>query len=162
MEVPAAWEGQQVNASDILDALRKHHKGAALVHEVVVTDPWAQSNHISGTGHTNHSRRIDALMVESLQLTAIEIKISKADLARETWAKTVPWRRITHRYVYAVPAGLTDKAPFYGAGLWWVHEDGRVEVRKKARVQKYPEPLPQQVVQALMYRAASKSPVSME
>lgn len=82
MEVPAVWDGQQVNASDILDALRKHHKGAALVHEVVVTDPWAQSNHISGTGRTNHSRRIDALMVESLQLTAIEIKISKADLAR--------------------------------------------------------------------------------
>lgn len=55
-------------------------------------------------------------------------------------------------------AGLIDAADvaleFYYAGLWWVHPDGRVEVRRKATIQKYPEPLPQQLIQSLAYRAA--------
>lgn len=44
-------------------------------------------------------------------------------------------------------------APVSVAGLWWVHGDGTVEVKKKAQVRRYPEPLPQKVVQAVAWRA---------
>lgn len=40
----------------------------------------------------------------------------------------------------------------YWAGVWGVHEDGRVEVLRRAKIHKHPEPLPQQVVQAMAYR----------
>ena len=104
------------------------------------------------------STRIDGLMFHSLQRTAIEVKVSVADFRRETHAKQRAWIRCTHRFVFAVPAGLIDAADvaleFYYAGLWWVHPDGRVEVRRKATIQKYPEPLPQQLIQSLAYRAA--------
>ncbi|MFC8799205.1 hypothetical protein ACFT2C_15825 [Promicromonospora sp. NPDC057138] len=38
--------------------------------------------------------------------------------------------------------------------MWWVHEDGSVQIAAQAKVNKTPETLPQQVVQALAYRAA--------
>ncbi|SKL83003.1 hypothetical protein [Mycobacteroides abscessus] len=149
-----------MNAADVLTALRKHHSGAALVPEVVIHDDhptWAELHDGHGQPYT---RRIDALMFDSLERTAIEIKVSKADAARETWAKVQPWRRVCHRFVYAVPAGLIEHPPVYGCGLWWIHEPtamyphGRVEVRRKVSINKTPEPLPQHVVQALAYRAA--------
>lgn len=152
-------------AAAVLEALMYHHGGAALVPEVVIQDDypiWAELE--SGHGQP-HTRRIDALMFDSLQRTAIEIKVSAADVKRETWQKVRPWRRVVHRYVYVVPAGLIEQPPIYGCGLWWLHPPtprhryGRLEVRRKARVQPYPEQLPQHVIQALAYRAVGKSPI---
>lgn len=102
-------------------------------------------------------RRIDALVYESGMRTAFEIKVSKADARNESWKKVEPWRRVVHRFIYVVPAGLLDRAPVSGCGLWWVYEDGRVEVKGKATVQKYPEPLPENVVKRLMYKADKHS-----
>ena len=119
-------------------------------------DSWGAANPIPGV-KSSYERRIDALMFHSLQLTAIEIKISRSDGGRETWAKVMPWRRITHRFVYAVPAGLFDKPPLKGCGLWWVHEDGRVEVKVKSAINKYPEALPLHVIQRLGYRASNSA-----
>lgn len=148
-----------MNAADVLAALRKHHRDAALVPEVVIHDDyptWAELPYGHGQPYT---RRIDALMFDSLERTAIEIKVSKADAARETWEKVQPWRRVCHRFVYAVPAGLIEHPPVYGCGLWWIHDPtamhphGRVEVRRRVSINKTPEPLPQHVIQALAYRA---------
>ncbi|SKM82056.1 Uncharacterised protein [Mycobacteroides abscessus subsp. massiliense] len=153
---------EQMTAKDVLDALRWHHRSAALVPEVVIVDDyvdWNADNPDAGkfTLLEPQTRRIDALMFDTLERTTIEIKVSKADAGRESWRKVHPWRKVVHRYVYAVPAGLIDQPPVYGCGLWWVHPNGRVEVVRKTAINKTPEPLPQRVVQALAYRAAGQA-----
>ena len=147
-----------MTAAEVLEAIRHHHRRAAIVSEVVISDhDWVE--HFARETGGRAERRIDALMFASLQRTAIEIKVSKPDVARESWGKVGPWVRVTHRFVYAVPAGLIEHPPYYRAGLWWVYPDGRIEVRRKAKPNPYPEPLPQHVVQALAYRSLGRSPI---
>lgn len=155
-----------MDAADVLMALRRKYPRAALVPEVVVdvhnheaVDLWRGAG--SDGPHPPTYRRIDALMFDGPQRTAIEIKTDRNDVKRETFAKTFPFKRFTHRFVYAVPAGLIDPndmawtpSGLVGCGIWWVHDDGDVEVVRRATVNKYPEPLPNQVVTALAYRAA--------
>lgn len=150
-----------MNAGEVLDAVRRHHRGKAFVPEMVIGtrdyaghEAWLADP--QNRPHPAQTRRIDALMFDGPQRTAIEVKVSRADVKREVWSKVAPWMEVTHRYVYAVPAGLIEmgEVPHHAAGIWWVHDDGRVEVRRKAQVRKYPEPLPQQVITALAYRAA--------
>lgn len=144
-----------VKAADIYDAVHRHTNGA-LVPEVVLGVPEYMGN--EGDPQMKPYRRIDGLMFETLTRTAVEIKISMADLRRETPYKWEPWRSVTHRFIYAIPYGMCewqeviDATGNYWAGVWGVHEDGRVEVLRRAKVQKHPEPLPQQVVQAMAYR----------
>jgi hypothetical protein len=98
-------------------------------------------------------RRIDGLLYASKKLIAIEVKISITDFRRETDAKREPWELVTNQFVYATPAGLlnpSDIPPH--CGLWEVHSSGLVTVAKKAKVKKNPEPMPQQVLIALIYR----------
>lgn len=154
----------KVTADLVLDAIRAHHHQAAIVAEVALHDPDADDHYeqwldkvAAGEGNTPRppaTRRIDALMFRTLERTAIEIKVDTADVRREDHRKVAPWRRVTHRFVYAVPAGLIDQPPMWGTGLWWIHDDGRVEVVRRAKVNTTPEPLPQHVIQALAYRAA--------
>lgn len=151
-----------MTAAEVLAALRRHHRSAALVSECTIRDDfpfWAELPARHGEPYT---RRIDALMFDTLQRTAIEIKVSRADVARETFAKVRPWWQVVHRFVYAVPAGLIEHPPIWGCGLWWVHPDGRVEVKRKARVNQCPESLPQHVVQALAYRAVGKQSIERQ
>lgn len=167
----------ELTAGDVLTALRLHHGGAAILTEVVVSDGDVISarrdfHTKARQGYLDEplpdlesdywqpfTRRIDALMVLRNQRTAIEIKVSRADYRRETEQKRRTWQAITHRFVYAVPAGLVAPSEVPdGLGLWWVHE-GRsrretVEVVKRARVNRDALPLPEQVVHALCYRAA--------
>lgn len=145
-------------AADVLDAIRAHHKGAAIVPEITIAD---EEGRLASTAENPlpANRRIDALMFDSLLRTAIEIKVSVADAKRDTWQKVWPWMRVTHRFVYAVPAGLIDVPPVYGAGLWWVHPSGMVEVKRRTKVRPTPEPLPQQVVQTLAYRACGRTSI---
>lgn len=145
-----------MNAEDVLNALRHAWPTAALVTELRIDDEHELAL-IDGE-HEAIVRRIDALMIDNLIRTAIEIKIDKRDAQRETWAKIRPWRRVTHRYLYATPAGLIEHPPIYGCGLVWVHDDGHVEWRRKCSTNRTPEPLPQKVVQALAYRAANGTP----
>jgi len=149
-------------ASDILAALRAAHPKQAIVHEVVIHDHlWEERD-----GSSKPIRRIDALMFDSLQRTAIEIKVSKADLKRDTYQKRAPWAAVTHRFVYAMPVELFESITnwgalhtetgfdIYGCGIWTVDGAGRVKVARKAVVNRHPEPLPQQVIQSLAYRAS--------
>jgi hypothetical protein len=146
-----------LKADDVLEALRRHHSTAAIVPEVVISDDdWVETwapGQIFGS-----VRRIDGLMFSSYQRTAIEIKVSKADFNREDDRKRRPWQRVVHRFVYAAPRGLlTYRDIPYGCGLWEVDDTGRVTVAKKSKINQHPEHLPQQVVQALAYRAAKNS-----
>ena len=100
-----------MDANFILDAIRNKYPTAAIVPEITITDPYVK-NQIPG--ERVYGRRIDALMFSSLQRTAIEIKVSKQDMAREHWNKWDPWRRVTHRFIYAVPAGLGEFHDFRG------------------------------------------------
>lgn len=150
-----------MSSIDILAAIKAKYPRAAVVPELTIDVPEWHDTRNNGGDNTAMKpfRRIDALMVESLQRTAIEIKISAADWKRESVAKYGPWSRVCHRFVYAVPAGLEPPESListgaYNAGLWWVHEDGRIEVRRKARLNNHPEPLPNMVIQRLAYRAA--------
>ena len=144
-----------VDASFVLDSVRRKYPTAAIVPELTIDDLYAREQ--PGADKV-FRRRIDGLMFDGGQRTAIEVKVDRQDLLRnETWHKTAPWRAVTHRFVYVMPAGLADFSEFDGhwyAGVWWVYEDGRVEVVRKARVNKYPEPLPNNVVTRLAYRAA--------
>lgn len=142
-------------AAWILEQIRDTHKTCAFVPEVTINDPQAMALSPEDADYPQPpTRRIDALMFDWNQRTAIEIKVTKEDLDREDWRKTRPWERVTHRFIYVTPAGLVDKPPIYGAGLWWVHPDGRTTVKRRATINKYPEPLPQEVVRVLAYRAA--------
>lgn len=144
-----------MSAADVLTALKRHHSRAALVPEVSIRDEWADDREArNADGGRFFMRRIDVLMFSTLERTAIEIKVSRADAARDNWDKIAAWRNVTHRFVYAVPANLIDRPPVYGCGLWWVHDDGRIEVVHRAKANKTPEPLPQRTVQAIAYRAA--------
>ena len=144
-------------AREVLEALLAARPDAAIVPELTIADETARAMVLpKGEDRPPTTRRIDALMFESLQRTAVEIKVSKADAARESWEKVRPWVAVTHRFIYLTPAGLIEQPPVYGAGLWWVHDDGRIEVRRKARINAYPEPMPQLLVQALAYRASNR------
>lgn len=148
-----------MTAAEVLAALRRHYSGAAILSEIVIHDyDWTE--HYQDGGKV--FRRIDGLMFESLMRTAIEIKVSTADARRESFQKIAPWRNVCHRFVYAVPAGLVVVPPITGTGLWWVHPDGRVEVIRKAVVNRCPEPLPQHVVQAIAYRSVGRSLIGAE
>jgi hypothetical protein len=149
----------KASSGDILRAIHRHHSGAAIVHEVVLDDPnWLDAWR---PGEVRGSfRRIDALMIKGKQRTAIEIKVSRADFLRETPRKRAPWQAICHRFVYAVPTGLItpDEVPD-GIGLWEVSLDeildGRrgITVTRRARVNKDPRPVPDQLFVAMCYRA---------
>lgn len=151
-----------MDAKFIVNALRSHHSGAALVHEVVISDHlWDER-----TAESAPTRRIDVLMFNGLQRTAIEVKVTLEDWRRDTHQKRAPWAAVTNRFVYAVPAELYEKVanriPEYrldvgGCGIWTVDDAGRVKVARKAEIRSHPEPLPQHVVQALAYRAAKNT-----
>jgi len=110
-------------------------------------------------GASKSIRRIDGLMLEGGRFTSIEIKLTRADFRRDTEEKRRAWRNVTDRFVYATPKGLLSPSelPAY-AGLWefdplahWRHQVASV---KRATTNKSLEPLPQQIVTAMFYRAA--------
>lgn len=151
-----------MNAAFILDSIRRRYSGAAIVPELTIEDydladsgRVLEQNFMPGDqrpeGH-KLERRIDALMFDSLLRTAIEIKVTRADFMRDTYWKRRAWQRVTHRFVYAVPADLDVMSP-HGCGLWRIGQDGSLTVDKKAIVSKTPDALPQSVIQRLAYRA---------
>lgn len=152
---------EHMTASFILQAIRAKHQGAAIVPEITIEDfDLADSGEAVAylgargerpDGH-KYERRIDALMFQTLERTAIEIKVTRADFMRDTYWKRRAWQNVTHRFIYAVPHDLEVMAP-HGCGLWKVHESGSIVVAKKAIVNRTPDPLPQTVVQRLAYRA---------
>lgn len=123
-----------MNASHILDSIRAKYPNNALVPELTISDPrrfdyWLPAEETRERGILPY-RRIDALMFQSFERTAIEVKISRADYRLDTEEKRWPWQRVVHRFVYAVPADLDVMSP-HGCGLWKVHPDGRIDIAKR-------------------------------
>lgn len=103
-------------------------------------------------------RRIDGLLYASSKLIAVEVKVSVADFKRETEAKRAPWEKVTHQFVYATPKDLLKPSDLPAhCGLWEVNSNGSITITKRAKVNKQPAPMPQQVLVALMYRNRLKS-----
>lgn len=123
-----------------------------------VPDDWTMSTSVP-------QRRIDALILASTGITAIEIKVSRADFKRDTEEKRRAWRAVTNRFVYLVPKGLVTPAEVApGCGLWefdpaasgpYSYQHG-ISAKKKATVNKEPAPLPFQVTRALAYRVSNQ------
>lgn len=145
-----------MNAEDILNALRHHYPTAAFVPELTINDEQSLTDYYEQGEHEAFTRRIDALMFDKRIRTAIEIKVDRADAKRESLAKVRAWRQVTHRFFYATPAGLIDSPPIMSGsiGLLWVHPDGRIEWRRKCRLNPSPEPLPLIVQERIAHRAS--------
>ncbi|MFE6967158.1 hypothetical protein ACFVAJ_18740 [Agromyces sp. NPDC057679] len=183
---------QAVTAKDVLTAVRRKHAKDAVVREVVVDDPFHQAilNRWRLTGSSAEywesridpaevapsipdgwtpvdavpQRRIDALIVTSRMLTAVEIKVTRADFRRDTDEKRRAWQLFSHRFVYAVPKGLVtpDEVPA-SCGLWEFDPelfDPRrpkqhgLTTTKKAVMNRAPAPLPDQVFISLAHRVS--------
>lgn len=147
----------------ILKSIKAKHPKAAIVPELTLEDEdlpdsgevvrsLAKSYEPRPEGH-KYTRRIDALMFESNIRTAFEIKVTREDYMRDTYWKRRAWRKVTHRFIYVVPHDLKVVPPPHGCGLWRVYPSGKIEVEKKAIVNRVPESLPLAVIQRLAYRA---------
>jgi hypothetical protein len=108
-------------------------------------------------------RRIDALIVASTGITAVEIKVTRSDFKRDTEDKRRAWRDVSNRFVYLTPKGLvTPDEVGPGCGLWEFDPDAfgpypyqhGITAIKRAAVNKTPRPLPFQVTRALAYRVS--------
>lgn len=100
-------------------------------------------------------RRIDALIFESHQITAVEIKISRADFFRDTLDKRGPWVNVTNRFVYLTPKGLIklEEVPD-GCALWeYDPENGAITIVKRSKINKTPEDFPTSMVRYFAWRA---------
>ena len=146
----------QMSAGDVLDALQHAWKESAIIPELTITDTRELYRELEKG--ERHGRRIDALVFSPDGMrTVIEVKVDVADSQRESWAKIRPWMMVVHRYVYAVPAGLIDRPPVGAdqrSGLVWVYPNGRVEWKKKCKINHSPEALPQLLTFNIAWRAA--------
>lgn len=183
-----------ITAKQILTGIRQKYRAAAVVREVVIDDPFEQAIlnrwQLNGSSARYYrrsiekfgapvanavpagwspataklSRRIDALIIDGSHLTAVEIKVTRADFRKDTDSKRRAWRNVTHRFVYAAPAGLLlpDEIPD-GCGLWEYDpaqfnprrpRQHGMSVVKNAVRNRNPEPLPRQVFVALAYRVS--------
>lgn len=155
----------EMTAEFILEAIRFRYNAAAIVTELTIEDQDLADSGVIAEGHRpvelgcphhpeghKYERRIDALMFETLIRTAIEVKVTVADFRRDTYWKRRAWQRVTHRFVYAVPHDLDVMTP-HGIGLWKVHPDGRIDIVKKAIINRTPDALPQSVIQRIAYKA---------
>lgn len=179
-----------VTATQILATLRSV-KPHPIVREVVINDPYWQAayNLFKHQAHPHiytleryaargeevatelpddfnprrgSTRRIDGLMLGAKgRLTAIEIKISRADFRRDTPTKTRAWREVTHNFVYATPPGLVTPVELpAGCGLWEVDPDeyylhDRVKSVVRPKPNKAVKPLPQNVWHAMFWRVSN-------
>lgn len=100
------------------------------------------------------SRRIDYLIFEGSRITAVEMKVSKADFRRDTEEKRQVWKRVVNRFIYLTPEGLLkpEEIP-EGCGLWEVNSVGKIVSVKRSAQNPEPEPMPQSMLKYFAWRA---------
>ena len=101
------------------------------------------------------TRRIDALIFESQQITAVEIKISRSDFFRDTLAKRSAWVKHTNRFAYLTPKGLVKIEEVPAGCALWEYENGKITIVKRAKVNKEPADFPQSMIKYFAWRAFS-------
>lgn len=141
-----------MNAAEVLVGVVSLFPQSCVFSEVTLRDEEWYSRYSEGQSALR-TRRIDALAIsESGERVAVEVKVSLSDFRRDDWSKRAPWMSVTHRFYYAVPAGLRDYAPS-GCGLIWVHQDGTAEVVEEADLRMSANDLPHHVQMELYRRA---------
>lgn len=102
----------------------------------------------NGTGHTYRIRTADALIVETwasrgIGFTGVEYKRSRADWLSELKApaKAEEIGKYCKYWVVLAPAGLidVDEVPELW-GLWEIHDNAKIKVKKRAPLRKYRDP----------------------
>lgn len=149
-------ENQRHYGEDRADWMENHYLSRGDQIADSVPDGWTMRASVP-------QRRIDALILASTGITAVEIKVSRADFKRDTDEKRRAWRAVTNRFIYLVPKGLVTPAEVApGCGLWefdpaatgpFAYQHG-ISAKKKATVNKEPFPLPFQVTRALAHRVS--------
>ena len=126
--------------------LRKYYESKGINCDVELPEDFMLNKSV-------YNRRIDALIFEWKQRTAVEIKISRSDFFRDTAEKRAPWQKHTHRFVYLVPKGLVkpEEVP-QGCGLW-EYENGYIKIVKKAVSNKQVTDFPMSMTKYFAWRA---------
>lgn len=101
------------------------------------------------------TRRIDALIFETKQITAVEIKISRSDFFRDTLEKRNAWVLHTNRFVYLTPKGLVKLEEVPVNCALWEYENGIITIVKRSKVNKEPKDFPQTMIKYFAWRAFS-------
>ncbi|QIS38644.1 hypothetical protein [Clavibacter capsici] len=144
------------NAYDSAGWWEDHYRDRGWDVATAIPDGWTPQASIP-------QRRIDALIIASTGITAVEIKVTRSDFRRDTEEKRRAWRDVSNRFVYLTPKGLVDPDEVgAGCGLWefdataagpYSYQHGITAI-KRAAVNKKPRPLPFQVTRALAYRVS--------
>lgn len=141
-----------MNAKTLITALRKYKIKDAVIREVTLNDQhergiyhrwqsegkWGRSEDWYRANNqpfaetvpegwspvtAKFERRIDAVVIGK-DMTAVEVKVSRADFFRDTEDKRRAWRDAADFFVYLVPKGLVtpSEVPDY-CGLWYFDVD---------------------------------------
>jgi hypothetical protein len=129
--------------------MRKHYEEKGIKHDAELPDGFMLTKK-----DLILVRRIDFLIFEGETITAVEMKISKADFRRDTEEKRRAWKKVTNRFVYLTPVGLLTPADIpEGCGLWEYQEDGSIVVTKRAKTNNTPAPFPPSMIKYFAWRA---------
>ena len=146
-----------ITANEMLDALERHYTRAAFIRELEAVDEveiarWEIEPMPFVAGPS--LRRIDALMIDGEQRTAVEVKTSWADYKNESDEKRRPWIALTHRFTYLAPVGVipVDRIP-EGLGLW-EYDGSTIRVVRRCTVRSDVPPLPDYMIRNLLWRVS--------
>jgi hypothetical protein len=172
---------EKLTSKILLTALKRKFDKAAVLKEVTMTDEEEETRvataiAISSPGYKKYldrkglrydaelpddynyrtaitTRRIDALIFDGNQRTAVEIKISRGDFFRDTPEKRYAWKKHSHRFVYLTPQGLVKPEEVAeDCGLWEYH-DGKITVIKRAKINKNVVDFPASMTKYFAWRA---------
>lgn len=141
----------------LLDALYRQYQqtrvGAAVIRHVPLGIAYKQKGFRADqrNGAENTIRYIDALVLFKDKRWAVEVKVSKADLKKEleTPAKSALWRNHTNAFYFLVPPEMVDHATEVippGSGILTITENAMgTEIVRRARTNRDPEPLPEEM-----------------
>lgn len=99
------------------------------------------------------NRRIDALIFEGNERTAVEIKVSRADFFRDTDEKRGVWKNHTDRFVYLTPKGLMKVEEIPDGCALWEYDGHKITVIKRAKLNKDVQEFPQSMVKYFAWRS---------
>lgn len=155
-----------MDAKFIADAIRIRHPDEAWIFATEVnTSTGYDFNHSGGPGGI---RRIDAFALalwpsKKYQRIAYEIKASRSDWLGEieTPMKRVQAWQLSNEFWFAMPEGVIHpgdwRRDMSGCGLVFIHENGHVEISRKARRRDYIAPMPIGFIASLVRCARNQS-----
>lgn len=168
-----------MNSKELLSVVQAKYPMCALVRELTLADEYMRQEWINSLSpdaqrwykqssttfdtdpdfkleNGKFTRRIDGLMLHQQKWTALEVKVSRADFFRDTYEKRKVWMDHTHRFIYLTPPSLITLDEVPPKCGWWVVENGRLRIMKRATVNKTPQPLPESFLRTVFFRLATR------